>query len=339
MVLGGQFGALVLNSLVIYPVTKRILVAHERVPNLKTRKLLAVLFLALVGLLSVGIDLAGIIQEPNLFKELRVRRDAEDKDIRASYQKLAKELHPDRNRDNPRANEEFQEMKTAYDVLANPNAREVYDAWGFEGLRWLQNGKDVMTQGLIQLGISYVIWFALTVLLTLSSSHTHARTISLAGLSLLIAIDLHIHTSKVTFFVPFLSHLAVYQLSKLLFTLYPTFISGAVVYQNVTFVDPAERNWKIMNFIFSRQSQIVENLTNLENEMRLTKKVGAIPSAGPVGAGGAAAATSNLPRNQQPRSAVGHGDGGNNNAPKKRQGIPSWIMLLAVMFLFNYILK
>jgi molecular chaperone DnaJ len=57
------------------------------------------------------------------------------KQIKQAYRKLALELHPDRNPDNPEAAERFKEAAEAYDVLSNPEKREIYDRFGHDGLR------------------------------------------------------------------------------------------------------------------------------------------------------------------------------------------------------------
>ena len=58
---------------------------------------------------------------------LGVSRQADDKAIKSAYRKLAKELHPDRNQDNPRAAERFAEVTQAYDVLSDAQKRGQYD--------------------------------------------------------------------------------------------------------------------------------------------------------------------------------------------------------------------
>lgn len=58
---------------------------------------------------------------------LGVSRGASEKDIKSAYRKLAKELHPDRNKDNPKAAERFSEVTRAYDLLTDNNKRAQFD--------------------------------------------------------------------------------------------------------------------------------------------------------------------------------------------------------------------
>jgi len=63
----------------------------------------------------------------DLYSELGVARSASEADIKKAYRKLAKELHPDRNRDNPRAAERFSKVTSAYDILSDKDKRAQYD--------------------------------------------------------------------------------------------------------------------------------------------------------------------------------------------------------------------
>ncbi len=58
---------------------------------------------------------------------LGVSRGAGEKDIKSAYRKLAKELHPDKNKDNPRAAERFSEITNAYDLLSDKDKRARFD--------------------------------------------------------------------------------------------------------------------------------------------------------------------------------------------------------------------
>ena len=58
---------------------------------------------------------------------LGVSKGTDEKAIKSAYRKLAKELHPDRNQDNPKAAERFAEVTHAYDLLSDPQKRGQYD--------------------------------------------------------------------------------------------------------------------------------------------------------------------------------------------------------------------
>lgn len=64
------------------------------------------------------------------YKILGVAKDANDKDIKSSYRKLARKLHPDVNPNNKNAEQQFKEVNEAYEVLSDPEKRAKYDALG-----------------------------------------------------------------------------------------------------------------------------------------------------------------------------------------------------------------
>lgn len=64
---------------------------------------------------------------------LGVARSATEKDIKSAYRKLAKELHPDRNSDNPRAAERFSQVTQAYDLLSDATKRGQFDRGEIDG--------------------------------------------------------------------------------------------------------------------------------------------------------------------------------------------------------------
>ena len=67
------------------------------------------------------------------YKTLGVARDANEADIKKAYRKLAKELHPDRNKDNPKASEKFSQVTNAYDLLNDKDKRARFDRGEIDG--------------------------------------------------------------------------------------------------------------------------------------------------------------------------------------------------------------
>jgi DnaJ-class molecular chaperone len=63
----------------------------------------------------------------DLYNELGVARGASEAEIKKAYRKLAKELHPDKNKGNPRATERFSQVTRAYDILTDKDKRAQYD--------------------------------------------------------------------------------------------------------------------------------------------------------------------------------------------------------------------
>ena len=63
----------------------------------------------------------------DLYSKLGVKRGADEAEIKKAYRKLAKELHPDRNQDNPKATERFADVTAAYDLLSDRDKRAQYD--------------------------------------------------------------------------------------------------------------------------------------------------------------------------------------------------------------------
>jgi len=82
----------------------------------------------------------------DLYADLGLKKGASKEEIKKAYRKLARELHPDRNPNNPKAEERFKQVAFASDVLSDDRKRALYDEFGEVGLR---DGFDVeMARGM-----------------------------------------------------------------------------------------------------------------------------------------------------------------------------------------------
>lgn len=73
---------------------------------------------------------------------LGVTPETEEDEIRKQYRKLAMQYHPDRNPDDPTAEQRFKEIAEAYGVLTDPVKRSQYDAARATGADWQDNGSQ-----------------------------------------------------------------------------------------------------------------------------------------------------------------------------------------------------
>ncbi|KAK6123278.1 hypothetical protein DH2020_042974 [Rehmannia glutinosa] len=66
---------------------------------------------------------------------LKVNRNASDEDLKKAYRRLAMIWHPDKNTNKQEAEAKFKQISEAYDVLSDPQKRQIYDLYGEEGLK------------------------------------------------------------------------------------------------------------------------------------------------------------------------------------------------------------
>ena len=78
--------------------------------------------------------MATATMKTDFYEILSVERTASDAEIKSAYRKLAMQYHPDRNPNNPEAEEKFKQCSEAYQVLSDPDKRAAYDRYGHAGV-------------------------------------------------------------------------------------------------------------------------------------------------------------------------------------------------------------
>lgn len=78
--------------------------------------------------------------KPDLYEVLGVSRDASERDIKKAYKRMAMKYHPDRTKGDKDLELKFKEVKTAYEVLMDPQKRAAYDQYGHAAFEQGQGG-------------------------------------------------------------------------------------------------------------------------------------------------------------------------------------------------------
>jgi molecular chaperone DnaJ len=80
------------------------------------------------------------VAKKDYYDVLGVGRESGDQEIKAAYREMAKRFHPDRNPDDPAAEERFKEASEAYSVLSDSQKRSAYDRFGHAGVQGAAGG-------------------------------------------------------------------------------------------------------------------------------------------------------------------------------------------------------
>jgi molecular chaperone DnaJ len=80
------------------------------------------------------------VSKRDYYEVLGVGKGASDQELKAAYRDLAKRFHPDRNPDDPHAEEKFKECSEAYSVLSDAQKRAAYDRFGHAGVQGAAGG-------------------------------------------------------------------------------------------------------------------------------------------------------------------------------------------------------
>jgi len=74
------------------------------------------------------------VAQKDYYEILGVSRDADEREIKSAYRKLAKKYHPDMNQDGEDSSEKFKEISEAYEILSDSDKRARYDQYGHAGI-------------------------------------------------------------------------------------------------------------------------------------------------------------------------------------------------------------
>lgn len=99
-----------------------------------------------------------MVDKQDYYETLGLTRDADINAIKKAYRRLARKYHPDVNHD-PGAEAKFKEINEAYQVLSDPEKREIYDRYGHQGVEGAANGQGYGFEGFGGFGDIFDMFF------------------------------------------------------------------------------------------------------------------------------------------------------------------------------------
>lgn len=82
----------------------------------------------------------------DFYQVLGVSKDANERDIKKAYKRMAMKYHPDRTKGDKEMEIKFKEIKQAYEVLSDPQKRQMYDQYGHEAFEQARQAAVAMVQ-------------------------------------------------------------------------------------------------------------------------------------------------------------------------------------------------
>ncbi|KAJ1639700.1 hypothetical protein T492DRAFT_935366 [Pavlovales sp. CCMP2436] len=237
---------------------------------------LAIAVLALVAAIKVGIDLAG--REPNFFEKLEVPTTASFADIKRAYRTKSLEMHPDKNPEDPTAQDKFTEMRTAYETLSDTRLRDIYNkfgAWGLDEDKTNASGGQHAMMALF-----YVIWVVVSFLLTMGKPNSQARVWVYTGLVALAVFEYQTRIAGVDYLSGFLPFWTVCEKIEVLHKLFPPFMHGAKMIGQVIFVDPEAYNKALIESLHEKVNQLALMVRTVHLEVEGIKLAGGARAGG-----------------------------------------------------------
>jgi len=233
---------------------------------------------------------------PSYYTMLGVTRASNPLEIKRAFKKLSLQLHPDKN-PSPDANDQFDRVKQAYDVLMDMEFREVYNKFGAPGIK--ANKRFDENQFLLETAIYYVSYGMMAFLLTMGKKSGEARNWVLTGLMAMLVIEVAIMTSQSNPIPSWLApRLTEYEVVWLMHSIFPAFMNGCRSLGAYLYVDIEQQTRQFLLALSEQNKDILLVLRDIQigvqtiqangtgggggggGAPRLATTAGATPSAG-----------------------------------------------------------
>ena len=253
----------------------RLFGSGEKDPQVRMRALLpAVGIVALITALKLGFE--ATTAPRNLYSMLEVSRYSSPLEIRASYKTISRKLHPDKN-PAPNAQEVFNEIKGAYDILMDMEQRDIYNRFGEGDLSFDPRMDELKLIG--SMGAVYLFWVVCGYFATMPKSSKVCRTwITIAGIAMMVVeVTLRLTESTIPTFMP--SHVTENMLINSLHSVFPGVILTLRCIAEAYYVDVQKSSMEVLGKVVGQYEKMNEMLdetlaalagdSDADSEMRL----------------------------------------------------------------------
>ena len=332
---------LILHVAVITPVCQYILTSGK-FP--KPRNFLfAAAFLAAVAL--GGEFMEWQQRPPNYYRILEVDRTTTPAELKRAYRDATLRYHPDKNK-SPDAPALFQAATEAYETLSDKELRHLYERYGAEAVKDVRaravHSSRSDSQLLFGMASFYVVWSVLTYLMTLGKARAQGRTWSFVGLIIAAFMEFQMTFAGWDPLSSVLTRTTIQEKVALVHSLYPAFMHSCNLLSQFTFVDLDAIQLIILQTVMQQQKELGEMLKHVVQ--CVDKKHGASVAASggaSINSTGEAMSEENLSVAQRMKRQEAGAAKALQDAQQKqgKGGIPSWVIMIGMYVLFNFLLK
>lgn len=217
--------------------------------------------------IKVGYEIQGT--ERNYYSILEVSRQSSTQEIRQAYKKVSRKYHPDKNT-SPNAEEMFQNVKTAYDILMDDSQRDIYNRFGKDSLAFDPRLDELKL--LSSLGSVYLFWIVSSFIFTSPIAARGGRTwIGIFGIiALVLELSLCLTQLSMPSWMP--STLTEQELMKIVHSAFPGVIAALGAISISVYIDIDKMSIGVMQELTQHQKDINGILQQLQVIVSTTEK-------------------------------------------------------------------
>lgn len=225
--------------------------------------------ISVLGSIKLGYD---VYELPgNLYTTLQVGRHSNTLDIRRSYKGLSKLYHPDKNPNSIDAEEKFQAIKSAYDILMDESQRDIYNRFGDRTLDF-DPRKDELKL-ISDMGIVYLFWILTVFVLTVPAGARASRTwMGILGVVVMV-LEVCFCLTETSLPEWFPQSITEYELMFYLHSLFPCFAVALRCVAEYLYVDVDATSIAVIREINNHQKVMNAMLQQLQEVAELEKTI------------------------------------------------------------------